>query len=61
MTIAHRLSTAEAADEVFVFDAGALVQRGTHAELVATPGVYASLHESWLGNTAVDAGETAVT
>jgi ATP-binding cassette subfamily B protein len=61
VTIAHRLSTAEAADEVFVFDAGALVQRGTHAELVATPGVYASLHESWLGNTAVDAGETAAT
>ena len=38
VTIAHRLSTAEAADEVFVFDAGRLVQRGTHAELVATPG-----------------------
>ena len=36
MTIAHRLSTAEAADQVFVFDAGALVQQGTHAELVAT-------------------------
>ena len=60
VTIAHRLSTAEAADEVFVFDAGQLVQRGTHAELVATPGVYASLHESWLGNTAADADDAPV-
>ena len=60
VTIAHRLSTAEAADEVFVFDAGQLVQRGTHTELVATPGVYASLHESWLGNTAADADDTQV-
>jgi putative ABC transport system ATP-binding protein len=39
---------------VFVFDAGQLVQEGTHAELVATQGVYASLHASWLGNTQVD-------
>jgi putative ABC transport system ATP-binding protein len=52
VTIAHRLSTAEAADHVFVFDAGRLVQQGTHAELVATDeGVYAGLHASWLGNT----------
>jgi putative ABC transport system ATP-binding protein len=52
VTIAHRLSTAEAADHVFVFDGGRLVQQGTHAELVATgEGVYAGLHASWLGNT----------
>jgi putative ABC transport system ATP-binding protein len=47
ITIAHRMSTAEAADEVLVFDAGRLVQRGTHADLVAVDGVYARLHESW--------------
>ena len=35
MTIAHRLSTAENADEVLVFDQGRVVQRGSHAELVA--------------------------
>ena len=35
VSIAHRLSTAEAADEVLVFDAGRIVQRGPHAELVA--------------------------
>ena len=47
ITIAHRLSTAEAADEVLVFDGGALVQRGHHRKLVAAGGVYGMLHESW--------------
>jgi putative ABC transport system ATP-binding protein len=47
VTIAHRLSTAERADEVLVFDAGRLVERGTHAELVRRSGVYAALHRSW--------------
>ncbi|MEV4395530.1 ABC transporter ATP-binding protein [Nonomuraea sp. NPDC049607] len=48
VSIAHRLSTAENADEVLVFDAGRLVQRGPHAELVTRPGVYAGLHASWV-------------
>ncbi|HEV7933111.1 MAG TPA: ABC transporter ATP-binding protein [Actinomadura sp.] len=47
ISIAHRLSTAEAADEVIVFDDGRIVQRGTHAELVGRPGIYAALHASW--------------
>ncbi|WP_106398541.1 ABC transporter ATP-binding protein [Actinocorallia populi] len=47
VSIAHRLSTAQAADEVLVFDRGRIVQRGPHAELVAVPGVYADLHASW--------------
>lgn len=51
VTIAHRLSTAEAADVVLVFDRGRIVERGTHADLVAAGGVYARLHRSWLGNT----------
>ncbi|HEY7478034.1 MAG TPA: ABC transporter ATP-binding protein [Actinomycetota bacterium] len=55
VTVAHRLSTAEAADHVFVFDAGRLVQEGTHASLVAEPGVYARLYRSWLGNVGQDA------
>jgi ATP-binding cassette subfamily B protein len=50
ITIAHRLSTAEAADEVFVFDRGRIVQRGPHARLVAEPGVYADLHASWMSS-----------
>src|SRR5690606_35893391 len=52
VAIAHRLSTAEAADEVLVFDRGRIVQRGTHAELVARPGVYADLHASWVRSSA---------
>ncbi|GGS53585.1 multidrug ABC transporter ATP-binding protein [Planobispora rosea] len=48
VSIAHRLSTAEAADEVLVFDRGRIVQRGPHAELVAEPGIYADLHASWV-------------
>jgi ATP-binding cassette subfamily B protein len=47
VAIAHRLSTAEAADEVIVFDQGRIVQRGAHRELLAQPGVYADLHASW--------------
>ncbi|WP_249522853.1 ABC transporter ATP-binding protein [Modestobacter marinus] len=47
LTIAHRLSTAERADEVLVVDAGRVVQRGTHAELVDADGPYARLHASW--------------
>jgi ATP-binding cassette subfamily B protein len=50
ITIAHRLSTAEGADRVFVFDAGRLVEEGTHEELAAGTGVYAALYQSWLGN-----------
>ena len=49
--MAHRLSTAEAADLVLVFDAGRLVERGSHGELLGRGGVYAGLYESWLGNT----------
>jgi putative ABC transport system ATP-binding protein len=51
VSIAHRLSTAEAADLVIVFDAGRIVQVGPHAELVAQGGVYGRLYESWIGNT----------
>ena len=49
VTIAHRLSTAENADEVVVVDRGRIVQRGPHAELVTEAGsVYAGLHASWV-------------
>jgi putative ABC transport system ATP-binding protein len=51
VTIAHRLSTAEQADLVLVFDGGRLVEEGTHDELLAHGGVYAGLHASWVGNT----------
>jgi ATP-binding cassette, subfamily B, bacterial len=47
ITIAHRLKAAEVADEVVVVDAGRIVARGRHADLVGVPGVYARLHASW--------------
>jgi ATP-binding cassette subfamily B protein len=51
VTIAHRLSTAEAADRVLVFDDGRLVQDGHHDRLVAEDGIYATLYESWQRGT----------
>ncbi|MFC4784633.1 ABC transporter ATP-binding protein [Nocardioides sp. MAHUQ-72] len=49
VTIAHRMSTAENADEVVVVDKGRIVQRGPHRELVQQPdSVYAGLHASWV-------------
>jgi ATP-binding cassette, subfamily B, bacterial len=51
ITIAHRLSTAESADEVLVFDQGHIVERGNHHQLVDAGGVYGRLHESWRAGT----------
>ncbi|HVM13492.1 MAG TPA: ABC transporter ATP-binding protein [Egibacteraceae bacterium] len=51
IAIAHRLSTAQAADEVLVFDDGRVVQRGPHTELIGQPGVYADLHASWIARS----------
>ena len=48
IAIAHRLSTAESADEVLVFDGGRMVQRGRARDLRHQPGPYARLHRSWL-------------
>ncbi|HEY2946846.1 MAG TPA: ATP-binding cassette domain-containing protein, partial [Micromonosporaceae bacterium] len=49
IAIAHRLSTARAADEVIVVDDGRIVQRGPHDELVReTDSVYGRLYASWL-------------
>src|SRR5690606_23344377 len=44
LVIAHRLSTIESAEQIAVMDQGRIVERGTHAELVALNGHYAMLH-----------------
>ena len=54
VTIAHRLSTAEQADRVLVFDQGRIVQDGPHAQLLAEGGVYGRLYESWRRGTSAD-------
>ena len=46
IVIAHRLSTIQRADQILVLDGGCVVQRGTHAELVAREGLYADLHRT---------------
>ncbi len=49
--VAHRLSTIRKADQVLVMDQGQIVERGTHHELVALNGAYASLHRDFLSST----------
>ncbi|MGC0274716.1 ABC transporter ATP-binding protein [Pseudactinotalea sp. Z1739] len=48
VAIAHRLSTAEAADLVVVVDAGRIVEFGPHNELVQAGGRYADMYASWV-------------
>ncbi len=45
VVIAHRLSTVQGADKIFVLNQGELVETGSHAELLAAGGVYQKLYE----------------
>jgi putative ABC transport system ATP-binding protein len=53
VTIAHRLATAEAADDILVFERGRMVEHGRHQDLLTAAGIYAGLYEDWATGTAV--------
>jgi len=54
VTIAHRLSTAQNADRVLVFDAGRLVEDASHDRLLAADGIYTRMFQAWTVTSTTD-------
>jgi ATP-binding cassette, subfamily B, bacterial len=61
LVIAHRLSTVRHADLILVVDDGRVVERGTHAELVATGGLYSELYRTQFDDEVGEVLDTALT
>lgn len=59
LVIAHRLSTVRHADLILVVDDGRIVERGTHAELVAGGGLYAELYRTQFSEELTEVLDTA--
>lgn len=55
VVIAHRLSTVRAADQILVVESGRIVERGTHASLLAAEGRYAELYRTQFAERAAEA------
>jgi ATP-binding cassette, subfamily B, bacterial len=60
IVIAHRLSTVRDADQILVVDAGRIVERGRHPELLAAAGLYAELYHTQFADQGGDEEEGAV-
>ncbi len=58
--IAHRLSTILAADEILVVKDGAIVERGTHKELLSKEGVYRELYETQFSKALLEDGDDGI-
>lgn len=57
LVIAHRLSTVLAADHILVIEAGSVVERGTHSELLALEGLYARLYSTQFAKATAEAAK----
>jgi len=60
LVIAHRLSTIRSADAILVVEAGQIVERGTHDELMARGGRYAELHDTQFAQAVAAVSDAAV-
>lgn len=57
LVIAHRLTTIEKADRILVMDKGAIIETGTHEQLIRLNGYYAHLHNRKLQETKIEQSE----